>query len=401
MGNSGYGLGGCCCCNSYMPWFGNFGLSIGRGNFALSLGGFSMYIGKGGFYMGAGPFNMSFGMGGCGMNFGAYSFGSPMTYSSLLDPTPYSRSIQEAQNYVYQQNKKAGENGEQTDPIDDVKQKQEKKEVKAPSTTTNPDTTPEIDDILAGDLNEDALQNLDKAVDELLNDPNPTTQKLINEGKKIQDKIKKLESNDPPDEEKIEKLNEQLQKLQEKYEELAPDQDDWDQQIGKTAETPGTPGNKPKVAAGTSNPETVTPQTEKLEDGTDCCLLPLEEKDITKAYLEAVADSSKPLKLATNKDSSIDQWIIGTIDKNSITVDPDGKISYTIDCKDYGEMELKFKVQQSDSGKWKISCISTSATYSNKTLYTKEQEYDFTGGLLERTGEPVVSTKNKDGYEPL
>lgn len=129
-----------------------------------------------------------------------------------------------------------------------------------------------------------------------------------------------------------------------------------------------------------------------LDDGT--CTLP---NKMTVENLKKLAKSGKIVSLAYNSRSNmIDPAIQGKI---SNVTENNGKISFDIDCNnDKSTYKYKYKVEQADNGKWKISYISGYKTGDGE-LYTRPCDgytFNSTTKRLETNSEQtVIRTKEK------
>lgn len=127
---------------------------------------------------------------------------------------------------------------------------------------------------------------------------------------------------------------------------------------------------------------------------------------INKASITLLASSGMPVALAHNSGDDIeDDWIVGTIDSNSIEEDSDGKLSYEIDCANFSKSMYKFKysVKQNkkDSDLWTISYLS-GYTADNGDLYTKPNAtYKFSNKCMETKTDPVISKLNRENYSKI
>ncbi len=115
--------------------------------------------------------------------------------------------------------------------------------------------------------------------------------------------------------------------------------------------------------------------------------------------LKAICDKHNvPVAAAYNsRAKNIDHWIAGSIDNIQET---NGKISYDINCSNFGSFGLTYSAQQNDNGNWTVAYKSGS--YQND-LWTKPQDkytYNTTNQCLSiDNGDPVISTKEVPGYE--
>ena len=108
--------------------------------------------------------------------------------------------------------------------------------------------------------------------------------------------------------------------------------------------------------------------------------------------LKAIADKHNiPVAVANNKTATLDKWIAGKIDDIKLE---NNKLSYTVNCDNYGELEYKYTVTQKDanSNDYKIDLHSDSNDEAKRDGYSnRAQDYEFKEELLRRNGSTVMS----------
>ena len=112
----------------------------------------------------------------------------------------------------------------------------------------------------------------------------------------------------------------------------------------------------------------------------------------TLKLVELIGHKNIPVAVANNPVANIDSWITGKINKESIK-ETDGKVSFDIDCKNYGAFGYKYKATQKTTGenKYNMTCITAAGSIDSKhTVNQDGVEYELDSGLLKRNDDPLV-----------
>lgn len=107
--------------------------------------------------------------------------------------------------------------------------------------------------------------------------------------------------------------------------------------------------------------------------------------------LKAISDARNiAVAVANNPKATEDQWIAGKLDDIK---EENGKLSYTVNCKDYGVYDYKYQVQQIEGNKYSIDAHSDSydAIREDGRGHQKQSDYEFNGNKLYKQGSTVIS----------
>ena len=109
--------------------------------------------------------------------------------------------------------------------------------------------------------------------------------------------------------------------------------------------------------------------------------------------LKAISDAKNvPVAVAHNPDAREDKWIAGKIDNIK---SEDGKLLYTVDCENVGKFGYKYDVKQTEKNKNEYRISLLEGVKLKEGHVANPQTYTYSGGLLSRTGAPVISTNGR------